>query len=240
MLIAAFVLLVIVVASSIWLTVEGFKKHIIWGIGIVFVPFVALIFTAVHWGKAKKPFLTYLISSVLLAAVIFEPMRVVMQEYDQLSRKFATGEITQQQFEDMLGQRTIRIFRGKSPVFDDEDLLTPEEQRIESLRAELESRNEEIRESQAYAADKAKQEEKVAEVLRKVQIFSPIKIAQANQYIGKKVRIVDFDGIERQGILINAGYDRFTIERKFAGGRVKFDVLIKNIKTLEVQKTVLR
>jgi len=97
MYIAALVLLVIVMISSLWLTIVGFKKHILWGIGLLFIPVVALVFTAMNWSKAKKPFLTYLISSVLLVAVIFEPMQVVMNESVELFPQVERGEITEQQ-----------------------------------------------------------------------------------------------------------------------------------------------
>ena len=54
------------------------------------------------------------------------------------------------------------------------------------------------------------------------------------------MRIVSFEGVERQGTLISAGYDRLNLDRKMAGGRFKFDVLTKDIDVLEVQKFELR
>ncbi|MCK4743013.1 MAG: hypothetical protein KAT25_04275 [Sulfuriflexus sp.] len=241
MLIAALVLVVIVMVSSIWLTVEGFKKHILWGIGMLFVPFVVLIFTAMNWSKAKKPFLTYLISSVLLAAVIFEPMTVVINESVQLSEQVERGEITQQQAQEIIQKRMVQLFSG-DPVTanNDYDLLTPEEQRIETLREELRIKNEAAIASQEYAEEQAKKIEEIEEVRRKVKVFTAIEISEANKYIGKIVRIVSFEGVERQGTLINAGYDRLNLDRKLAGGRFKFDVLTKDIEVLEVQQFELR
>ena len=240
MLIAALVLVVIVLISSIWLTVEGFKKHIAWGIGMLFVPFVVLIFTAMNWDKAKKPFLTYLISSVLLAVVIFEPMTVVVDESIELNAQVERGEITEQQAQEMIQKRIVEIFSGEAVVIDDDDLLTPEQQRINTLREELRIKNEAAVASQEYAAEQAKKVEEIEEVRRKVKVFSPIKVSEANKYIGKIVRIVSFEGVERQGTLISAGYDRLNLDRKLAGGRFKFDVLTKDIKILEVQKFELR
>ena len=241
MYIAALVLLVIVMISSLWLTIVGFKKHILWGIGMLFIPVVALVFTAMNWSKAKKPFLTYLISSVLLVAVIFEPMQVVMNESVELSQQVERGEITEQQAKEMIEQRVLQIFSGEqSSIITDEDLLTPEEQRIETLREELQIKNEAAIASQEYAEEQAKKVEEVEEVRRKVKVFTPIKISEANKYIGKIVRIVSFEGVERQGTLINAGYDRLNLDRKMAGGRFKFDVLTKDIDVLEVQKFELR
>lgn len=239
--IAALVLLVIVMISSLWLTIVGFKKHILWGIGMIFIPVVALVFTAMNWSKAKKPFLTYLISSVLLVAVIFEPMQVVMNESKELFQQVERGEITEQQAQEMIQQQMIQIFLGEQgTVINDDDLLTPEEQRINALSEELQIKNDAAIASQEYAAKQAKKVEEVEEIRRKVKVFTPIKISEANKYVGKIVRIVSFEGVERQGTLISAGYDRLNLDRKMAGGRFKFDVLTKDINILEVQKYELR
>jgi len=241
MYIAALVLLVIVIISSLWLTIVGFKKHILWGIGMIFVPVVAFVFTAMNWSEAKKPFLTYLISSVLLVAVIFEPMQVVINKRVELSQQVERGEITEQQAQAIIQQRMMQIFSGEQgAVINDDELLTPEEQRINALRAELDIKNEAAIASQEYAEEQAKKVEAVEEVRRKVKVFTPIKISEANQYIGKIVRIVSFEGVERQGTLISAGYDRLNVDRKMAGGGFKFNVLTKDIKILEVQKFELR
>jgi len=241
MLIAASILSIIVILSYLWLMIEGFKKHVMWGIGIFFIPLVAIVFAVMNWQKAKIPFLTYLIASILLVAAIFEPMTEVINEAVKLEQRVETGELTKQQSQKILQQKIMKIFSiQQGNAVDDDNLLTPEEQRIESLRAELQLKNEAALASQAYAEEQAAKEEKVEEVLRKVKVFTPIKISESNQYIGKKIRIVSFEGVERQGILINAGFDRLTLDRKLAGGGFKFDVLIKDIKTLEVQKFELR
>jgi len=141
----------------------------------------------------------------------------------------------------MIEQRVLQIFSGEqSSIINDDDLLTPEEQRIETLREELRIKNDAAIASQEYAEEQAKKVEEVEEVRRKVKVFTPIKISEANKYIGKIVRIVSFEGVERQGTLISAGYDRLNLDRKMAGGRFKFDVLTKDIDVLEVQKFELR
>jgi len=241
MLIAALVLFAIAMLSYLWLMVEGFKQHVMWGIGIFFIPLVSIVFAIMHWQKAKKPFLIYLLSSILMVVVLFEPMTAVITESVEITQKVQRGEITEQQGQEMMQQRMMQIFSGNDTVvITDEDLLTPEEQRIEGLREELRIKNEAALESQAYAEEQAKKEEVIEEQLRKVKVFTPIKISEVKNYIGKKLRIVSFEGVERQGILRSAGYDRLTLDRKLAGGQFDFDVLTKDIKTLEVQKTVLK
>jgi len=241
MLIVTLVLFAIAMLSYLWLMVEGFKQHVMWGIGIFFIPLVSIIFAIMHWQKAKTPFLINLVATILIVVVLFEPMVGVMNESVQIAQRVKNGEITELQAQELLQQRIMQMLRGEDAVvIDNNDLLTPEEQRIETLREELRIKNEAALESQAYAAEQAQKVEIKEEQLRKVQVFSAIKISEVKNYIGKKVRVISFEGVERQGVLRSAGYDRLTLDRNLAGGQFNFDVLTKDIKTLEVQKTVLK
>lgn len=47
---------------GIMLLIQAFKVNIWWGLGYIFVPFVALVFIIMHWDVSKKPFLMSLIS----------------------------------------------------------------------------------------------------------------------------------------------------------------------------------
>ncbi len=40
--------------------VEAFKKHILWGLGCLFLPFVSLIFLCIHWPVGKRSFFVQL------------------------------------------------------------------------------------------------------------------------------------------------------------------------------------
>jgi hypothetical protein len=56
----------LLVIFQIWFIVEAFSESAMWGLGVMFVPVVSLIFTIAHWERAKKPFLL----SLLVAAPI--------------------------------------------------------------------------------------------------------------------------------------------------------------------------
>lgn len=239
--VALIIISIVIFVSYIWLLVVGFKQHVLWGIGMFFIPLVSIIFVIMYWQKAKTPFLIYLISSILMVAIIFEPMSKVMSESIQIAERVKNGEITEQQGQELMRQRMMQLLSGSDTVeITDDDLLTPEEQRIESLREDLRIKNDAARASQAYAQEQAKKVEIKAEQLRKVNVFTPIKISQLKNNIGKKLRIVSFEGVERQGILLSAGFDRLSLKRSLAGGEFNFDVLTKDIKTVEVQQTVLK
>lgn len=53
---------IIALVFGIQLIIAAFRTSILWGLGYLFVPFVALIFIIVHWDVAKRPFLLSLIA----------------------------------------------------------------------------------------------------------------------------------------------------------------------------------
>jgi len=52
----------ICIVCGIFLMILAFKESILWGVGYLFIPLVALLFVVVHWDKAKEPFLISLLS----------------------------------------------------------------------------------------------------------------------------------------------------------------------------------
>jgi len=49
---------VILLAGAVWFLYAAFCENILWGLGCMFVPFVALLFLVLHFNKAALPFLT--------------------------------------------------------------------------------------------------------------------------------------------------------------------------------------
>jgi hypothetical protein len=54
--------------GGIVVLINAFKTSVLWGLGSLFVPFVSLIFVAMHWADNMKPFLIYLGGIVLVFA----------------------------------------------------------------------------------------------------------------------------------------------------------------------------
>jgi len=242
----AAILLLIATLSFLWLVVEGFKQHVLWGIGILFVPLVWLVFVIMRWEHAKKPFLINLVSSILLVVIMFNPMMTLVMEAGEMGQQLQRGEITQEEIDRRMEQRLIEIFTGKesTTVIDDDDLMTPEEREIATLSEELRIKNEQAAASVEYADQLEAQRQKEAieadPQLEKVRVFNPVSISEANKFIGQKFRIVTENGVEKQGILINGGFDRMIFERKLAGGNFKFEVLNRDIRQLEVEQWEMR
>lgn len=62
MLILGFILMVI---GGIWLVIEAFRESVLWGLGVLLIPIVGLIFVVLHWDVAGKPFLIQLAGVIL-------------------------------------------------------------------------------------------------------------------------------------------------------------------------------
>ena len=79
----------------IWLVIVGFQRSVLWGILIfLFSPLAAIIFAITNWFDAKKPFLIYLLSSIVFIATIFMLLsQVGMSNLEKLSTAIESGEI---------------------------------------------------------------------------------------------------------------------------------------------------
>jgi len=50
----------IMLIGGIWVIVIAFQKSLLWGLGSLIIPFVALIFVAMNFNETKKPFFIWL------------------------------------------------------------------------------------------------------------------------------------------------------------------------------------
>jgi hypothetical protein len=57
--------IIVMGGAGLWLLIKAFQTSVLWGLGYIFVPFVSLVFVALHWPDTKKPFL-YLLAGLLL------------------------------------------------------------------------------------------------------------------------------------------------------------------------------
>jgi hypothetical protein len=59
--------------GGVWGIVVAFRRSVLWGFCYLFVPFAALVFLAVAWAEAKRPFLLNIVGIFLMAAVLLLP-----------------------------------------------------------------------------------------------------------------------------------------------------------------------
>jgi glutaredoxin len=58
--------LVFILMGTVLMIVAAFRESILWGLGVIFVPFANLVFTCMHWAKAKSGFIATILGSALL------------------------------------------------------------------------------------------------------------------------------------------------------------------------------
>jgi len=57
---------ILAVITAFWYVFEACRVHILWGLAVLLIPGVSLVFLFMHWDVAKKPFLYSLLAMVLV------------------------------------------------------------------------------------------------------------------------------------------------------------------------------
>lgn len=212
--------------SFIWVVVIAFKHDVIWGLGCLFIPLIIIVFGIMHWDKCKKPFLVYVITSIIMGVMYYKIFAALFSQIDivDLNAQVERGQITEQEAQQKIQQRMAEMF-GLDVAG------APEIEQPQTAEGQISSLTEQMNErAKEYEAEYLSPES------QRVKIYKAFRISQARDYIGKKVRIVSKSGIEKQGVLKEVKYNRLVIERKLRGGIFSFDVWFNDIKTLEVEE----
>ena len=72
--IAIWIGLALLVLGGVFFLIAAFREGILWGLGVVFLPFVSLVFLIVNWQRAKGAFFLQLygFAFVLLGVLAFD------------------------------------------------------------------------------------------------------------------------------------------------------------------------
>lgn len=98
----------------IWLTVVGFKRNVVWGLLVLlFSPVSAIIFAATNWYEAKKPFLVYLVSMIMMIGAVFGFYGKLAPLVEQTMQRVHNGELTK---EEAKRQLTYALINGQSSL----------------------------------------------------------------------------------------------------------------------------
>lgn len=46
----------LLVIGGVWFIIAAFQEGLLWGLGVLFVPFVPLVFLVLGWDRARRPF----------------------------------------------------------------------------------------------------------------------------------------------------------------------------------------
>lgn len=212
--------------SFIWVVVIAFKQDVIWGLGCLFIPLIIIVFGIIHWDKAKKPFMVYIVCSIILAAMYVKIIYAVVSESGalDLNAQVESGQITEQEAQQQIEQKMAEMFGlapGQMPGGGEK--MQSAEDKVGSLTEQM---NERARQAEQEAAPVD---------AKRIKVYNAFKISQARQYMGETIRIVSKSGVEKQGKLKEVKYDRLVLERNLAGGDFAFEVPFDDIKTIEAE-----
>ena len=56
------------IIGGVGMLMAGFRESTLWGLGMLIIPLVSLIFVLTHWEDAKKPFIIQVVGWLLMAA----------------------------------------------------------------------------------------------------------------------------------------------------------------------------
>ena len=60
-----------ILAGSVMLVIAAFKESGLWGLGVLLVPFVGLVFVFVHWDASKRSIVIQTVGAALLLFALF-------------------------------------------------------------------------------------------------------------------------------------------------------------------------
>lgn len=211
------ILSIISVIAWVWLLVVSFKEHVLWGIGNLLLPFpLAIVFAILHWQEAKKPFLLYMGTSILVTVIWFNLFADTFKQSIEIAQQQESGQITEEEAQ----RRMFEMFGMDVPP----ELQKDAEQQTTS--DEIAKLTEQLEQGPAAGASQEPQ---------RVEVYKLIKLSQATQYIGKTIRVTSRTGIVKEGTLKTVKYDRLTLERQLRGGEFAFDIRNSDIARIEVQ-----
>ncbi|MBS1121662.1 MAG: hypothetical protein H6Q90_3890 [Deltaproteobacteria bacterium] len=63
--------LILMLLGGVFFIIAAFRESILWGLGVLFLPFVSLIFLVLAWPRAKGPFFLQLYGIAIVLIGVF-------------------------------------------------------------------------------------------------------------------------------------------------------------------------
>ena len=246
-------LLVTSCAAGIWLTVVAFKRSVLWGLLVMFIPGASLVFIIKYWQEARKPFLAHLATGVAGVVFFFTGAGMAV--------KSVTPEMAQKMMEEAEKQAA-----AQRAATTDDDSAAPAQPRAammnessapvgampQSNRAADTARALSVLDAMPQSAggasatasmmpttiapgrtSAAKPVYDVDAVAR--DGFAPVAVSDAGQIIGRRVKVVTTSGQVHKGEMLRADGSSLSIERWLHGGSAVLDFSKAEIQSLHVQ-----
>lgn len=248
------------VIGFIWLLIVAFQRSVLWGILVfLFSPFTAIIFAIMYWYEAKKPFLIYLLSSIVffVGLFMFFSQPEVGGKFKEVYQKLESGEIEPNEAVGLMGEEPSSP-ADETPVTPDGKVepqpgATDTEMQLETI--------EQTPSADAQAATPPEEktnpkETKPAEeettrfpspgtikpdplAAKKTKQVSPtirVKPENIGSYTGRYFIITTTDGNQHRGLLNKVTKSTLFLSRKLYGGNFEYRVSRKKVKHVDMLK----
>lgn len=240
---------------NIWIIVVAFKESTGWGIaciiGLVIFPPITLLFGILHWRRAWKPFVGWLVCLAISMFLVFQMLagfataageivgedgqvRGEVQDYSShLADLVTRGEINDAQRQEELMRYTMSKMLGQSYEKKYPMTATGGDIDLDSIRGESPLDQVDV---DAKIDDAIRSEDQMTDggpQVTRYRAYIEFPFGEASQYLNRRVRISTHKGAQRIGDLIHADENIIRIEQRAHGGNIRYDVEPNEIKKLE-------
>jgi len=211
---------------SIWLVVIAFRKHVLWGLASLFLPFAAIVFAVKYWQESRKPFL-YGIGTGIAATVLFVAAAVVGAGAASKHLAEGLGEDLAQEMAKMQAemeaasqtQPTEPSAPAPAPAPSPEPVPVPASLPVDALK----TAGNFVVDGFSYDPLKVTKDG-----------YVPVSIRDAASAVGRFAKVVSKDGQSHRGHLVRADSTGLELERSLGGGTVSYRVAAGQIDAILV------
>ncbi len=254
-------------AAFIWLVITGFKRSVLWGLLIFFFsPLSAIIFAVTNWFDAKKPFLAYLLTSILVFIPFMNMSSSVDEEFMlRLQEKVESGEIKENEMMEYVMNPEKLDELEQQGLADDGVVLNEYGEPIpntpdagedpDNPAAEGKPAGDATEEGTAGKDEPEviveEEEEEYYDYPRRGEVKPDplvtkkkpapkdsvkVSVSKIGNYKGRYFIITTKSGSQHRGILIKLTKSRIVLERKIYGGTFTYRILKSKIKRVDMLK----
>ena len=248
-------------AAFIWLLITAFKRSIVWGLLVFFFsPLTALLFAITNWYDAKKPFLAYLLTTILMLIPIYMMMSAAnLQNVQRVQELVDSGEIQENEAVEYLLNPELLEERERAKeqaesgiVVDEAGEPVPGALTSDTAITGVENSDQQAVEQKADVETEVIVEEKEPspypktgevkpdplQVKKKEAVKDSVKVSvsKIGNYKGRYFIVTTKSGTQHRGILVSNTDSRIVLERKIYGGTFTYKILKSKIKTIDMLK----
>jgi len=221
---------ILLLVGSLMIIVEAFKLSLWWGLGVLFIPFVGLIFVVLNWQEGRNGALVFILGSLLSSVAFYGGADRALQLEQRLDKANVNVDNIP------VNPKVVELLE-KRPG----EIEIPNQAEAEALGIDTEKDIYDIEAEHAEAPlvipilEKAKQA-KPAEQPAVPMAFQPASRKRLKDYLGATVRVHTIDKGTHEGTLaeVNTKTESVFLLQQVDTGEVTYEYPFAKIEWLEV------